>query len=130
MRGLKPTMQHKIGVQLLFTLFKARNIELKVEMLMKERVGNNIRFYRYDLSRRQYNKTSRFDLTDKGNAVQPSRLTLIRPDTIRPDKILKKQVEINKLNNLYKMLMIDKLFIYGQPGHHSNYYREDKNWLI
>ena len=57
MRGLKPTMQHKIGVQLLFMLFKARNIELKVEMLMKERVGNNIRFDRYDLSRRQYNKT-------------------------------------------------------------------------
>jgi hypothetical protein len=90
MRGLKPVIQHKIGVQLLFTLFKARNIELKVEMLMKKRVGNNIRFDRYDLSRRQYNKTSRFDLTHKGNAVQPSRPTLIRPDTIRPDKILKK----------------------------------------
>jgi hypothetical protein len=35
MRGLKPAMQYKIGVQMLFTLFKARNTELKVEMLMK-----------------------------------------------------------------------------------------------
>jgi len=104
-------------------LSKARNIELKVEMLMKERVGNSIRFDRYDLSRRQYNKTSRFDLTNKGKAVQPSRPTLIRPATIRPHKILKKQVEINKLNNPCDMLMIDKFFIYKELGHHSNYYR-------
>lgn len=99
----------------MFTLSKVINIELKVEMLIKERVGNSIRFDWYYLSRRQYNKTSRFDLTNKGKAAQPSRSTLIRPDTIRPDKILKKQVEINKLNNPYEMLMIDKFFIYEEP---------------
>jgi hypothetical protein len=55
---VKPAIQDKIGVHILFTFHEARNIMLRDEMLMKKRVGSSNRFERSrsDPSRRPYNK--------------------------------------------------------------------------
>lgn len=101
-------------------LSKARNMALKIEMLMKKRAGSSNKFDRSNLSKRLYNETRRFSLTDKGKIVQPSTPTLMRPDTTRLDKTSGKQVEMNKLNNPYYMLMIVKCFKYRESRHRSS----------
>jgi hypothetical protein len=68
---------------------------------------------------------SRFGPTDKRKAIQPSRSTLLRPDTTRPDttrpdKTLRKQVETNKSNKPYLRPMIAKCFKYGEQRQHSS----------
>jgi biotin carboxylase len=63
---------------------------------------------------------SRFGPTDKRKAIQPSRSTLLRPDTTRPDKTLRKQVETNKSNKPYVRPMIAKCFKYGEQRQHSS----------
>jgi hypothetical protein len=67
MRGLKSAIQDKIRVQMLFMLSEARNIVLKVEMLMKDRVGSNNIFDRFDIFRRQYNETNILQQTKSGS---------------------------------------------------------------
>jgi hypothetical protein len=66
MRGLKSAIQDKIRVQMLFMLSEARNIALKVEMLMKDRVSSNNIFDRFDIFRRQYNETNILQRTKSG----------------------------------------------------------------
>jgi biotin carboxylase len=63
---------------------------------------------------------SRFGPTDKRKAIQPSRSTLLRSDTTRPDKTLRKQVETNKSNKPYVRPMIAKCFKYGEQRQRSS----------
>lgn len=84
---------------MLFTLFMARNIVLKAKMLMKKRVCSSNRFDRSDPSKRPYNETSRFGLTEKRKTRQPSRPTPMRLNITSFDKTLGKQVEMNKPNS-------------------------------
>ena len=91
-------------------LSETRIVALKVKILMKEKVGSSSRFESSDPFRSLYNKKNRFNHTDKEKAVQPSHPTLRRPNTTRLDKTSREQVEMNKLNNPYVILMIAKCF--------------------
>ena len=105
---------------MLFMFFEARIVALKVKILIKEKAGSSSRFERSDPFRSLYNKKNRYNHTDKGKAVQPSQPILMKPNTTRLDKTSREQVEMNKLNNPYVILMIAKCFKCRESGYRSS----------
>lgn len=79
---------------MLFMLIKARNITLKVEVILKKTSSS-----KFDLFRIMYNELCRVSVANKEKALQMMKQPPAKQDATKPDETTRRQAEMNKPSN-------------------------------
>lgn len=109
LNGLKPTIQNKIGVQMLVNVSEARNMALKAEMMMKDKKTERNRFETASMN------------VDKDTSTYNSQRQTEKPiyDKAAGNKSMEgtqKQTQMNP----YAKPIPGKCYRCNQPGHRSS----------
>lgn len=81
---------------MLFMLIKARNITLKVEVILKKTSSSSSKF---DPFRIMYNELCRVSVANKEKVLQMMKQPPAKQDATKPDETARRQAKMNKPSN-------------------------------